>query len=308
MAETALDCIWVADSNLLRPTYSRRFLLGLAAYTEQPIALVPALMERPEVPSALTYGVASRTRLRKSVSLLRAVRDGMTAWLRREIEKGELFALRELPDGFGRDQYWDELEQFFRPNEENEYPHDLDIVAETLEVGGEFLATNNFKSIKHHELNTWGQVKRGFNRDLIGGGDELVERLLGTDEQRIANVIGAMAVSNITDRSDMDEFHSVKHFTGQLQECGWSETSMAVASHLDRLDEQGFDELLATARALSRSPRFARARQAEEVLQGIYADCLETARQLGHVGELSNTEIQFIEKYSDYQSPGDVGH
>ena len=308
MAEAALEGIWVADSNLLRPTYSRRFLLGLAAYTEQPIALVPALMELREVPSAFTYGVGARSRLRESLWLVRGVREGMTDWLRRETDKDELFVMHRLPEGFGREQYWDEMERFFRPNERNEYPHALDIVAETLEVGGDFIATDNFTSVKHHELNTWGRVEHGFNRDMIGGGDALVEHLLGTDEAMVANVIGAMAVSSIAERADMDEFRSIEHFAQRLQSRGWMETSLAVESHLDRLDEQGLEELLSASRALSRTPRFATARHAEEALQGIYADCLESARQLGHVGELSATEVRFIEKYGDDRTGGHVGH
>ena len=298
--------IWIADSNLFRPPYSRRLLFGLSAYLDEPLAVVPSLTDFREVPSMLAYGVAADQRLTESEPLLTGLHETMCVWLDREIEKGELFALHRLPADHDPLRHWGKLQSMFRRDADNKYSRDLDIVAEAVAVDAEFIATNNLYSIDHSALNQWARTRLGRNSDLIGTADDLVKRLVG-DERVVAEIIAGMSVATAADRSNSVEVASIHRFLDSLGTTGWRETSFKVANHMHRLDEHGVEAIIVQARGLSKTPAFMAARHAEERLQGIYADGLDMACQRGEVGALSNAEGAFIEKYGG-QTPDYIGH
>ena len=301
-----LEGIWIADSSLFRPTYSRRLLFGLSAYLEKPLALVPSLTDFREIPSMFAYGIGADDRLIESEDLLTELRDAMSVWLDREIEKGELFTLHRIPADHNPNRHWSALESMFRRDEEGRYSRDLDIVAEAVAVDAEFIATNNLKSIDHSALNRWARTRLGRNSDLIGTADDLVKRLLGNTPV-VAEIIAGMSIATVADRSNSVEVGSIHRFLDNLRTTGWRETSFKVANHMNRLDEHGVEVLLAQAREFSRTPAFMAARHAEERLQGIYADRLDLACQRGEIGALLDTERAFIEKYGG-QTPDYIGH
>ena len=299
------DGIWVVDSNLFQPGYSRRFLFGLAAYLDEPLVLVPALFSRREVPNAIAMGLALPERFEESEWLRGRLRDDVLEWLDNEVARDDgLFALRELPDTYDAEKRFDALEGMFRRDPQGRYPQDIDIVMEALAVGCDFIATNNLRTIRHNKINQWGRTELGRNRDVIGTADDLVERLFD-NKRTVALVMAGMAVAT-SGRADAEEVGSVLTFAEKLQTNGWDQTGLEIGERI-RLHE-AYAPFIAEARDLSRTPQFQRARQAEDTLQWIYAEVLATARQRAFVADLTDGEVRLLDKYLNPPTRDGLGH
>ena len=288
--------LWVADSDLFEPTYSRRLLFGLSAHTWKPLMLVPAMRDSHEVPSALTHSLLCRER-RSEAKLVLRLRYQINTWLQSKMEEERLFQLREIDSQADTIEATVLLQHCFEPDQSTwRYPRDVDIVVESLIAGAEFIVTNNLRTIRHSDLNNWARENLGFNRDLVGDATSLTRRYLQDTEETL-QLIANMSVSGKL-RSEREEINSIRLFIDGLKGGAWNRSAFECEEVLAAIGQREREDLLSNASEAAKNTQFRLARQAEEELQEIRAQCLLEADINNEIAPLFDREKQLIRKFS----------
>ena len=287
--------LWVADSSLFNPTYSRRLLFGFSAYLKQPLMLVPALRNTYEFPSALVYSLASNMR-RDEESLIDSLFNAITSWVNAELRSYGLFGLEELSPEIDTLKATRSIAHCFTPDRAVwRYPRDVDIVVEALLSGAEFVATNNMSTIRHSDLNAWARENLGFNRDIIGDTTSLARRYLDDDRESLL-LVATMSAPNERRRKS-EEIVSVTSFLNGLAQGPWKTTGVIGETLFAEMSEDEVTKLLDEAFELARTPYFVRARRTEDELQTIRVACLQQVARENQIAPFTDHEKGLIKKF-----------
>ena len=211
------------------------------------------------------------------------VNSAVERWLERWIAN-EAIVVASPQDAWDLSVLRFELRRYCHPNNDREIePHDLAIISECVAVGAEFIATHNFQSIDHARLNDWSRRSKGQNQDLIGGASDLSKLLLNSVRNELT-VIGAMTAS-YEERSLEEASVIVVRFIGRLFESNYARLADETELTWEHMTREERASLLDTARELSKTPPFERARMMNEELltiaQDARAEWNETAKDLG---------------------------
>ena len=280
--KSTLEGIWVGDSNLFRSITSRRYLFGLAASSEQPLRFVPALLQPSEVPgqmarSCLIYDVMPRDLQLSSAgkarfadaygSLDSEVFEHVQNWFGRWVEKG-VIEVRTPQNIKDLSLVRGTLRRYCHPNSDREIePRDLQIISECVTVGAEYIATHNFNSIDHGELNDWAKYTKGLNRNLIGNASDLSAMLLQSVDDEL-EIIGAMASSQ-EPRSFNEETDSINRFITNLFRSHYNRLASDVQKRWNSMCPEQVVSFLYESRELSKTPKFVDAKLMNQELVDI---------------------------------------
>lgn len=266
------DGIWIGNSNLFRPATSRRYLMGLAAYTGQPLRFVPALLEESEIPGQFA---ASCMRIRsryisedddRTLDIYdechELARQSFVNWLAKWVKNGAI-AVLDITDRVARARMIGVMERYTLPARVNASTNqDQIILSECVVSNAQFIATNNFHSIKHNAVNVWAR-KRGRNHNLIGSLSELSQLLI--DEKQELAIVGAM-ITSYAERSVEEQKKSIKFFINTLHGLEHNALGYRVQETLNNLKWEELQQFVTNSRELSQTPEFVQARAMNDEL------------------------------------------
>ena len=212
----------VANTNVVIPSYARKFLIGLSIQSDVPLGIVPRL--RKEIPDSLSFELESRedqrrSRLGKSMppdSLAqceRIARDWLETVL--QIPRSPLRHCATSDDEIqaARDLLKDEaLRTAFMEKDANRQGRDELVVAQSIAGRAQVIFTKNMNSILHHNLNQWALDRLGLNNPIIQLPNAWTQRMYTTEDSvQILTALFAMSVSD-NPRSFSEESESAQHF------------------------------------------------------------------------------------------------
>ena len=270
--DNVMDGIWIGDSNLFRPPTSRRFLLGLAAYTEQPLRFVPSLLEPFEIPGQFANScMVMRTNkvLDESKEIQdiyfrchSKARESFYRWMEEWTAKGGIEVM-SIDDSQTRSEMISVMGAYTTQNRlDSGVNHDQVILAECVVSDAQFIATNNLHTIKHEEVNQWA-LNQGRNHNQIGTLSDLA-KLLIDDEEELA-IVGAMVISD-TPRELADEKQSLDYFIDTLYILRHNVLGERVSDCLKALSPIDLEQFVESSRQIASTPAFVQARKMNEEL------------------------------------------
>lgn len=174
--------VWVADTNLLLPSSSRRLLLGLAASRGERVGVTRTVAEelRSKLPrymqNARERAISKPIPYGEAEQLGRACRG----WLDRNVSHRDDAPIQLLRGTYSVALIEDMPSRAFAPVVDRREHNDAYIIAEAIAADASLLLTNNIRTIRHAVVNEWWRERfeRPAGDALIASGDEGIERLL----------------------------------------------------------------------------------------------------------------------------------
>jgi len=214
----------VADSNVLSPSYARRFLCALAAAFDWRLGVVPEL-ER-EFPRVLARELRRRDRQRPD-RIKHPMPDDVDGkcetianrWLQSAIAHDEAPLTRccDRPNQMDRATELSddsELAKAFVDGRVAPRIADENIVTQSLAAGAGFIVTTNMATIDHKTVNDYAR-RQGANHDVLLHPSIAIQHLIDSalvkNHRRMALAALAVSVSD-KNREDQAEIESVLHF------------------------------------------------------------------------------------------------
>ena len=203
--------IWVADTNLLLPSSSRRLLLGLAASRGERVGVTRTVAEelRAQLPRYMQNARERATARPLSYAESEQLAGACRRWLERNVsDQGD--APIRLLTGTHSIALIDEMpSRAFAPVVDRREHNDAYIIAEAIAGGASMVLTNNIRSIRHAVLNAWWRERfqKPPGDSLLANGDEGIERLLpGNAEigEALCDIALAMCVSDLPRDTEED--------------------------------------------------------------------------------------------------------
>ena len=203
--------VWVADTNLLLPSSSRRLLLGLAASRGERVGVTRTVADelRARLPRYI-----QNTRERAAgrpipTAEAEQLADSCRRWLDANVSASEDAPIRLLRGTHSMALIDEMPSEAFAPVLDRREHNDAYIIAEAIAGGASLLLTNNIRSIRHAVLNDWWRERfqRPAGDSLIADGDEGIERLLPGNEdigEAVCDIALAMCVSARPRAADED--------------------------------------------------------------------------------------------------------
>ena len=203
--------IWVADTNLLLPSSSRRLLLGLAASRGERVGVTRTVAEelRAQLPRYMQNARERATERPLSYAESEQLAGACRRWLERNVSDLGDAPIRLLT-GTHSIALIDEMpSRAFAPVVDRREHNDAYIIAEAIAGGASMLLTNNIRSIRHAVLNAWWRERfqKPPGDSLLANGDEGIERLLpGNAEigEALCDIALAMCVSDLPRDAEED--------------------------------------------------------------------------------------------------------
>ena len=203
--------VWVADTNLLLPSSSRRLLLGLAASRGERVGVTRTVAEelRYRLPRHLQNARERATGRPLAYAESEQLASACRRWLDRNVSH-QAAAPIQLLTGTHSVALIDEMpSRAFAPVLDRREHNDAYIIAEAIASGASLLLTNNICSIRHAVINAWWRERfdKPAGDSLLANGDEGIERLLpGNAEigETLCDIALAMCVSDLPRDADED--------------------------------------------------------------------------------------------------------
>jgi len=214
----------VADSNVISPSYARRFLCSLAAEFGWQLGIVPEL--ESEFPGVLARELVRREQQRRKHNnqtlpkgAQRECKEIAARWLQSAISYEDSAFIRCCDE---ETQIDDAAELIINSDLADAFVDDIlrsrladeSIVSQSLVAGADFIVTINMKSINHKAVNEYAR-RHGINHDVILHPNVAIQHLIDPSlaENRRRVALAALAVS-ISDkkRESQAEIDSVFHF------------------------------------------------------------------------------------------------
>ena len=203
--------VWVADTNLLLPSSSRRLLLGLAASRGERIGVTRTVAEelRMRLPKYLQNARERATARPLSYAESEQLASACRHWLGRNVSH-QPDAPIQLLTGTHSVALIDEMpSRAFAPVLDRREHNDAYIISEAIASGASLLLTNNIRSIRHAVINAWWRERfdKPAGDSLLVNGDEGIARLLpGNAEigEALCDIALAMCVSDLPRDADED--------------------------------------------------------------------------------------------------------
>lgn len=217
--------VWVADTNLLLPSSSRRLLLGLAASRGERVGVTRTVAEelRSRLPRHLQNARERATGRPLEYAESEQLASACHRWLDRNVSH-QADAPIELLRGTHSVALIDEMpSRAFAPVLDRREHNDAYIVSEALSgereglpsheqaiaSGASLLLTNNIRTIRHAVINAWWRERfdKPAGDSLLVNGDEGIGRLLpGNAEigETLCDIALAMCVSDLPRDADED--------------------------------------------------------------------------------------------------------
>ena len=216
--------VWVADTNLLLPSSSRRLLLGLAASRGERLGVTRTVAEELRVglprymQDARERAAAKPLPYGESERLIAACHR----WLDHNVSDGDDAPIRLLRGAHSIALIDEMPTRAFAPVLDRREHNDAYIIAEAIAGGASLLLTNNIRSIRHAVLNDWWRERfqRPAGDSLLANGDDGIERLLpGNAEvgEAVCDIALTMCVSDLP-REAEDDALSLERMIRSLNE------------------------------------------------------------------------------------------
>ena len=203
--------IWVADTNLLLPSSSRRLLLGVAANRGESIGITPTVAEelRAKLPRYMQNARERASAQPLSFAESRQLAQACARWLDHNISDQDDAPIRLLKGTHSLALIDEMPPRAFAPVLDRHEHNDAYIIAEAIAGGASLLLTNNIRTIRHTVVNEWWRTRFGrpAGDSLLANGDEGIERLLpGNAEigETLCDIALAMCVSDLPRDADED--------------------------------------------------------------------------------------------------------
>ena len=203
--------VWVADTNLLLPSSSRRLLLGLAASRGERLGVTRTVAEemRAKLPRYMQNARERSTAKPLSYAESEHLANACHRWLDRNVSDRDDAPIRLLTGTHSVALIDDMPSRAFAPVVDRHEHNDAYIIAEAIAGGASLLLTNNIRSIRHTVINEWWRERfeKPASDSLLANSDEGIERLLrGNAEigEALCDIALAMCVSDIPRDADED--------------------------------------------------------------------------------------------------------
>lgn len=223
----------VADTNLLLHSTPRRYLLGVAAYRDEPVLLTPTValeleLNLPEVEYQAWKRRAKEIDANAPDHLVERLQDaaGMASasWLRHELARpdGPLRRMDRSDGSFVREarairRHLPDAAFAVRGTEAVP-TGDERVVSEAIAYGADLLLTNNVQSMNHHVVNEWATREHGYNHPFLCDGDSGLGLVLGEDFQRKAHWVACCMSVSLEARSEASQTESFHRFAANLRQ------------------------------------------------------------------------------------------
>ena len=264
MADSIRRTIIVADSNILRPTNARRYLLGLAGTFGFELALVPELMD--ELPRTMGHEFWRREEARRERELVQGAlfrcRDIARQWLAEDsvpvravcTASGDVVKASELIHRVPN------LHRAFVSSSTSQRLADSYVVGQALVAGADLLVTNNRGSIDPDAVNEHVRQATGRNDSWMLDSACFCHGLMtaSDDHKRALFAAMVMAVAD-TNRAETTKTTSVRRFLHYASHV----FEPAVHHALAWGDAAAWRTLIAAARAESEREPFTSMRELE---------------------------------------------
>ena len=196
--------VWVADTNLLLPSSSRRLLLGLAASRGERVGVTRTVAEelRARLPRHVQNARERATAKPLAYAEAEQLANACRHWLDRNVSARDDAPIRLLPGTHSVALIEEMPSRAFAPVLDRREHNDAYIISEAISGGASLLLTNNIRSIRHAVVNEWWRERfeKPAGDSLLANGDEGVERLLpGNAEvgEALCDIALAMCVSDL---------------------------------------------------------------------------------------------------------------
>lgn len=276
------NCIYIADTNVLRVPTLRRYLFGLSAMHNVNLGIPPALLVDSELPVNLVLSAGDQVRSKLKVSDKKwnglfakhftDVLKQSRGWIADGFDR-DIFKRLDSPPTSESDRIMGEIGTFFKPrvlnpDGTNEYlNHDMNMVVQSVANDADAIVTNNISTINHDELNHWYSQKTGSNEKFLCSVSDLSGRHCEEAQVELA-IVGAMAVSD-SDRSEDKQIASIRLFLGNLDFNGEIDLSLRARRLFKEMDPIEHTRLVEQTVDLAASPRFRNVRDFNHTLVSI---------------------------------------
>ena len=149
--------ICVIDTNLIARPTPRRFLMGLSAGTGVSLAITPTVREESLETCMYAERAFIRERAEWDDQYFDLVYKSVTDWFDRDVlAPGGVIEVCKAKNLAERARWLDQLPmRAFKSPSYGETTHDMQIVADALAGGAEWVMTNNCKTMFHNAVNSW---------------------------------------------------------------------------------------------------------------------------------------------------------